>query len=161
MVGGWTSFTGNGGDYGRTPLAPLLPVVCADTDDRRNVWGGLWFEPVAPGHPLLSDLAIEMPPVLCGYNAVRLAAGATLVAQGRLVAFAGGQPVAGEVVPLLAAGTAGTGRTVAFTSDLTPHWCGGIVDWGARRVRLPSGAEVGAHYIGFVLNLIRWAAGGG
>ena len=164
MIGGWTSFTGSGGDWGISPLARLLPVICAAGDDRHNVASGLWLEAAAPEHPLLHGLDFAAPPVVCGYNAVTLAPHAILVARGRLVVFeqiAGGEvaPVAGESVPLLAAGAAGVGRAVAYMSDLVPHWCGGIVDWGTQRLRLSSGAEVGDGYVAFLLNLVHWAAG--
>lgn len=159
MIGGWTSFTGHGGDWGQSPLAPRLPVVCAAEDDRRNVASGLWLEAVEPGHPLLRGLDFSAPPVVCGYNAVTLAAGATLVARGRLVVFREGAPALGGVAPLLAVRPAGRGRALAYMSDLTPHWCGGIVDWGRRRLRLAGGAEVGDLYVAFVLNLVGWASG--
>jgi uncharacterized membrane protein len=159
MIGGWTSFTGAGGDYGQTPLAPLLPVICAAEDDRRNVASGLWLEPVATTHPLLRGLDLAHPPVVCGYNAVQPAAGATLVANGRLVAFSAGRPTAGACVPLLTAWSTGAGRAVALMTDLTPHWCGGIVDWGDDRIVLPNGAVVGPSYIRLVENLLGWAAG--
>jgi uncharacterized membrane protein len=159
MIGGWTSFTGHGGDWGGSPLAALLPVICAAEDDRRNVASGVWLEAAEPGHPLLRGLDLAAPPVVCGYNAVTLAPGATLVARGRHVAFSAGAPALGEAVPLLAARAAGAGRAVAFMSDLTPHWCGGIVDWGAERRRLSTGAEVGEGYIALVNNLVGWASG--
>jgi uncharacterized membrane protein len=159
MIGGWTSFTGRGGNWGRTPLGPLLPVVCGPDDDRRNVSGGVWLEAIEPEHPLLRGLDFSAPPVVCGYNEVSLAPGATLVARGRHVVFHGGKPALGRAVPMLAERSAGAGRAVAYMSDLTPHWCGGIVDWGATRMTLPSGAEVGDLYVAFVLNLVRWTSG--
>ena len=157
MIGGWTSFTGRGGNWGSTPLGPLLPVVCGPDDDRRNVSGGVWLEAIEPEHPLLRGLDFSAPPVVCGYNEVSLAPGATLVARGRHVVFHGGEPALGKAVPMLAERAAGDGRALAYMSDLTPHWCGGIVDWGAKRVTLSSGAEVGELYVAFVLNLVRWA----
>lgn len=164
MIGGWSSFTGAGGNWGASPLARLLPVVCAAEDDRRNVASGLWLEAAAPEHPLLRGLDLAAPPVVCGYNEVGLAEGASLIARGRHVRFGPGAagelaPSAGAAVPLLALGPAGKGRTVAYMSDLVPHWCGGIVDWGGRRQRLSSGAEVGDGYVTFLLNLVAWAAG--
>jgi uncharacterized membrane protein len=164
MLGGWTTFTGRGGDYGQSPLAPLLPVICAPEDDRRNVPSGLWLEVAAPAHPIVRNLDFSTPPVICGYNAVALAAGASLLLRGRLLAFQGGPdgtrtPVAGASVPLLAVHTAGAGRVVAYMSDLVPHWCGGIVDWGAERLVLSTGAEVNSAYVAFLLNMVRWASG--
>lgn len=160
MIGGWTSFTGSGGNYGQTPLAALLPVICAADDDRRNVASGLWLEPVQPEHPLLAGTALDQPPVVCGYNEVRLAPGATLVANGRLVTFVKGEPRPGAAVPLLAAWSVGQGRAAALMTDLTPHWCGGIVDWGNNgRLQLPNGAVIGPSYRQLVLNCVGWAAG--
>lgn len=159
MIGGWTSFSGKGDGYRETAIAPLLPVVCAVGDDRRNVASGLWLEAVQPAHPVLADLDLAAPPVLCGHNAVTLAEGATLLAQGRQVQFHAGAPQAGGTVPLLAVRQVGAGRSLAYASDLVPHWCGGVVDWGHERVALPGGAEVGDGYCTFLTNIVRWASG--
>jgi len=55
-------------------------------------------------------------------------------------------------------------RTAALTTDLAPHWCGGWVDWGARRRALPVtaefGVEVGDLYVRFVRQLIQWLLSG-
>ena len=159
MIGGWTSFNGQGTGYRGTVIADLLPVVCAVGDDRRNVHSGLWLEALQPTHPVLAGLDLAAPPVLCGYNAVMLAPGATLLAQGRLVQFQDGVPQPGAAAPLLAVQQVGAGRSLAYTSDLVPHWCGGTVDWGAERVSLPGGAEVGADYCTFLVNMLRWVSG--
>ncbi len=159
MIGGWASFTGRGNGYRQTPIEAVLPVTCAETDDRRNVWGGLWLEAVAPEHPIFRGLDVQSPPVICGYNIVTPKPEATLLAYGRRVAFDRGTPRAGESVPLLVAGAAGRGRTIAYASDLVPHWCGGIVDWGSERVTLPTGAEVGVGYCTFLTNMLRWVSG--
>jgi hypothetical protein len=39
-----------------------------------------------------------------------------------------------------------------------PHWAGGILDWGAQRVTLPTGNEVGHLYPAFLVDLGRWLA---
>jgi len=60
---------------------------------------------------------------------------------------------------LLAVGGYGLGRTAAFTSDADPHWVGGFVDWGNKRISCDiAGREVefGAFYAAFFNNLIRW-----
>lgn len=157
MIGGWTSFTGTGNGYRDTPIARLLPVVCAPSDDRRNVSSGLWLDAADEQHSVLRGLTDGPPPVLCGYNAVTLAEGATLVAHGRLVRFLDGHVAMGDRIPLLAVRAVGRGRSVAYASDLVPHWCGGIVDWGSERIALPTGAEVGNRYVTFLLNIVRWA----
>ncbi|HEV7215059.1 MAG TPA: glutamine amidotransferase [Chloroflexota bacterium] len=159
MIGGWTSFNGKGEGYRGTAIADLLPVTCSEGDDRRNVHSGLWLEALQPEHPVLASLDFAAPPVLCGYNAVTPAAGATLLAQGRSVQFRDGRPQRGPAVPLLAVQQVGSGRALAYASDLVPHWCGGTVDWGAERVALPGGAEVGAGYCTFLLNMVRWVGG--
>lgn len=196
MIGGWTSFTGMGNGYRETPLAPLLPVACMESDDRRNVPSGMWIEASQPDHPILQGPGLESPPVLCGHNDVRPAPGSAILAHARKVSFSVGAgsatdargvmaasgvgkvtvasaaqsgsasllPAAGAVVPLLVVderSSGGTGRayrTVAYTSDLVPHWCGGLVDWGSRRVTLATGNEVSDGYVSFVTNLVRWAA---
>lgn len=53
-------------------------------------------------------------------------------------------------------------RIAALTTDLAPHWCGGLVDWGRARVELPvhdhHRVEVGDRYVRWVAALIRWLA---
>ena len=60
-------------------------------------------------------------------------------------------------------GRHGRGRTAAFTSDVAPHWVGGLVDWGPERVgtQAPEAndIEVGSHYAEFFTRLIRWTMG--
>lgn len=159
MLGGWGSFTGQGDGYGQTPIAGILPVLCADEDDRRNVASGVWLAPTDAEHPILRGLDFSAPPVVCGYNAVTTRADATLILHGRHVAFNGGQPSLGAQAPLLAVRSVGQGRAAAYTSDFAPHWCGGLVDWGDERRTLSSGAEVGALFVRFALNLFDWASG--
>lgn len=164
MIGGWGSFTSENGFWGRSPIAPLLPVICAATDDRRNVASGVWLEAVTPNHPILAGLDLAAPPVICGYNEVTAAPGSTLVLRGRHVAFGPPRddvlaPAPGAATPLLVVGEAGAGRTVAYMSDLVPHWVGGLVDWGTARRQLSTDAWVGDQYVTFVLNLIQWADG--
>ena len=159
MIGGWTSFNGKGDGYRGTVIADLLPVTCTEGDDRRNVHSGLWLEALQPAHPVLAGLDLADPPVLCGYNAFTPADGATLLAQGRPVQFRDGTPQLGPAVPLLAVHQVGSGRALAYASDLVPHWCGGTVDWGTERVALPGGAEVGAGYCTFLMNMVRWVGG--
>lgn len=196
MIGGWTSFTGMGNGYRDTPIAPLLPVVCAERDDRRNVPSGMWLEATQPDHPILQGLDVNSPPVLCGHNDVQPAPCASILAHARKVSFSGRadsatdargiaatasvgkvslsnaaassastlSPAPGDAVPLLVVDERSSQhpdrayRTVAYTSDLVPHWCGGIVDWGSRRVALSTGNEVSDGYVRFVTSLIRWAA---
>lgn len=156
MVGGWLSFGGRGAGYSRSPVGSLLPVLCQEDDDRVNTPAGLVLEARLPDHPILSGLPLASPPVVCGYNRVAVRPGATTVLNGRPLLFRSTGPALGEPVPLLVVGEAGRGRVAAFASDLLPHWCGGLVDWGEERLRLPTGAEVGAAYLRFVRQLVAW-----
>lgn len=116
MIGGYFSFQGiNGGArWHKTPVEAVLPVTCLGIDDRVEVPEGFRAELVQPGHPILAGLDGEWPELL-GLNEVVLkdAPGVQLLA--RAPADAGGHP-------LLAVGTHGRGRTLAWTSDIGPHW---------------------------------------
>lgn len=78
--------------------------------------------------------------------------------------YSGNTMIIAEIgsVPILVLGAFGEGKTAAFASDVAPHWVGGLVDWGDRRVHqeLPEGGfiEIGNHYAQFFHNLVRWTA---
>jgi uncharacterized membrane protein len=115
MVGGYLSFQGIDGRarWGRTPVEAALPVTCLPHDDRIEVPEG--FRPVmeaGAGHPILAGLDGEWP-LLLGANEVCVKDGAEVLA--RLPDEEGGHP-------LLVAGRCGAGRSVAWTSDIGPHW---------------------------------------
>ena len=50
----------------------------------------------------------------------------------------------------------GRGRVGALAPDVSPHWAGGLMDWGTRRVKLPTGSEIGHLYGAFLLDLCNW-----
>jgi len=167
MIGGWESFHGLTGQYHASPLTDALPVTMQDRDDRVNA-----FQPCVAikliDHPVTGDLPFDRPPVVAGYNRVACKDGATQVLAVRHVhTTASGDGTLtfapGEAAPLLVVGAFGRGRTAAFTSDVAPHWSGGMVDWGDRRVTVQAdGAEqieVGNHYVEFFARLARWALG--
>lgn len=133
MVGGYLSFAGIDGRarFGDSPLADVLPVEIGPHDDRVERPEGVVAEAVAAGHPILEGIDEPWPPVL-GYN--------------RLVAGAGAQTLAQfDHDPALVVGEAGNGRSVAFASDLAPHWAPpAFVGW--------------SHYARLWSNLLRWAA---
>lgn len=162
MLGGWSSFTGLNGGYRGSNVAAALPVRMSDEDDRRNYPTGLvlWG---AAAHPVIEGMSFRRPPVVMGYNAVIPRSNAQVVVQawelrvrgrGRMPSVDFGTPR-----PMLVLGQAGSGRTAAFATDLAPHWCGGIVDWGRGRVQ--SGViEVGELYLEFIRRLLVWTAFG-
>jgi uncharacterized membrane protein len=115
MFGGYYSFQGiNGGArYRNTPVEDVLPVTCLPVDDRIEVPEG--FTPVLTGkadHPILAGLGSDWP-YLLGFNEVAVKDGAQVLATATDEY---------RSLPLLVAGTYGKGRTVAWTSDVGPHW---------------------------------------
>ena len=114
MVGGYYSFQGiNGGArYHGTPVEEVLPVDILPYDDRVEVPEG--FTPVLKqlGHPILQGLE-GVWPALLGFNEVKSKPGSALLATA--------SADYGEK-PLLVAGAFGKGRTLAWTSDIGPHW---------------------------------------
>ncbi|MDR0337845.1 MAG: glutamine amidotransferase, partial [Planctomycetaceae bacterium] len=65
-----------------------------------------------------------------------------------------------ETFPLLVVGQYGKGRTAALATDVAPHWVGGWVDWGKKRItqKLHNGnsIEVGENYVQFLTQLLHW-----
>jgi uncharacterized membrane protein len=115
MFGGYYSFQGiNGGArYRKTPVEETLPVSCLPIDDRVEVPEG--FKPVVTGpsdHPILKGLGTDWPELL-GFNEVELKPGAEVLATASSEYGS---------LPLLVTGTYGKGRTLAWTSDIGPHW---------------------------------------
>ncbi|TWI33955.1 glutamine amidotransferase [Paracoccus sulfuroxidans] len=114
MAGGYFSFQGIDGKarWRNTPVEDVLPVKCHPWDDRIEIPEGATADLVQPSHPILKDMPAEWPPVL-GVNEVMLKDGAELIA--RLPEDQGGHP-------LLVTGKFGKGRSVVWTSDMSPHW---------------------------------------
>jgi uncharacterized membrane protein len=110
MVGGYFSFQGieAKANYRATPIAAVLPVELEIGDDR--VESPERVEPVLldGGHPVTSGLPETWPAVL-GYQLVTAKPDASLLVE-----------VNGD--PLVVAGAAGQGRTLAYTTDIGPHW---------------------------------------
>jgi uncharacterized membrane protein len=109
MIGGYLSFQGIDGkaNYARTPLADVLPVELELGDDRVEQPE----DPVprlAGAHAVVEGLADEWPALL-GYQRV--------VPRDRAEVLA---TISGD--PLLVVGEAGSGRALAYTSDIGPHW---------------------------------------
>lgn len=123
MFGGYYSFQGiNGGArYHKTPVEDVLPVSCLPVDDRVEVPEG--YAPVVVGprsHPILKGLGKDWP-ILLGFNEVVVKDGADVLAT-----------VSSDYrsLPLLVTGKYGEGRTVAWTSDVGPHWLPpGFIAW--------------------------------
>jgi len=113
MIGGYYSFQGIQGAarFHRTAIEDVLPVAMQAHDDRFEVPEGFTPLPVGDGpHPILDGLGPDWP-YLLGFNEVAAKPDADVLLQtGR-----------GDA-PLLVAGNHGAGRTLAWTSDIGPHW---------------------------------------
>jgi len=162
MLGGWESFFGQSGQYHQSPLAEVLPVTMRPADDRRNCAQPCLVWKVAE-HPILEGLPWDQPPGIGGFNALTPKPDTeTLLHSVRFsVCRREGEFefVRGEALPLLVVGMWGSGRTAALATDVAPHWVGGLVDWGDRRVVQEvagSLAEFGNWYAEFFRNLLVW-----
>lgn len=162
MLGGWESYFGRLGEYHRSPLAEILPVEMLQSDDRRNYAQPCLINKVAD-HPILDGLPWDRPAGIGGFNAIRPKPGAqTLLTsvQFAVERTSGGWTFTnGDEAPLLIVGGHGAGRTAALATDVAPHWVGGFVDWGDRRVvqEIAGDAiEVGNWYAAFFRNLLAW-----
>jgi uncharacterized membrane protein len=111
MCGGYYSFQGinAGAFYHRTSIEEVLPVNISPYDDRVEVPEGANAEVLEPRHPILDALVGEWP-ILLGYNRVEASSDSQVLAR-----------VNGD--PLLVVGEPGSGKTLAWTSDIGPHWC--------------------------------------
>ena len=135
MVGGYMSFSGIDGRarYQATPLASVLPVTMLDRDDRVEVPEGLTATFPNPEHPALGGTPADWP-ILLGYNQLKAKPGTTVIA-------------ASGDAPLLVVGEVDRGRSVAFASDVAPHWA-------------PNEFMVWPHYAALWSSIVSWAAGG-
>jgi uncharacterized membrane protein len=127
MVGGYYSFQGINGAarYARTPIEAILPVTMLAHDDRVEVPEGFQPTPSGEAHPVLDGLGGEWPWLL-GYNETTLKDGAKLL-------LTTGSDYGHQ--PLLAATQHGAGRSMAWTSDIGPHWLPqSFADWEGYRL---------------------------
>jgi uncharacterized membrane protein len=134
MCGGYYSFAGIYGaaKYYRTAVEEILPVRIHTFDDRVEAPEGLIPEILQPDHPVVKGITGTWPALL-GLNELALKEDSALLAR------AGGHP-------LLAISLRGKGRTLAWASDIGPHWC-------------PEPFTRWDGYAQLWKNVIRWLAG--
>jgi len=124
MVGGYYSFQGiNGGArYRATPVEQVLPVNMLPYDDRIEVPEGFSAHIRNPSHPIVDGLASPWP-LLLGINEVTVSESADVEILASLPDADGGHP-------LLVVGHFGAGKSVAWMSDMGPHWVPQtFIDW--------------------------------
>jgi uncharacterized membrane protein len=110
MAGGYLSFQGFEGkaNYHSTAIEEVLPVDIQPFDDRVEAPEGQAGSLTGATHPVTAGLDQQWPHLL-GYQKLSAKPDATVLATI-------------ENRPLLAVRTVGSGRTVAFASDISPHW---------------------------------------
>jgi uncharacterized membrane protein len=110
MAGGYLSFQGFQGkaNYHRTPLEEALPVDIDPYDDRVETPEGQTGLLTGIVHPVTTGLD-PVWPALLGYQRLNPKPDATVLATI-------------EDQPLLAVRSFGVGRSLAFASDISPHW---------------------------------------
>jgi uncharacterized membrane protein len=116
MIGGYFSFQGIDGKarWHNTRVEDALPVSCLTCDDRLEIPEGCVPTVNAAEHPILSGISGDWP-YLLGVNEVVLKNEANVELILSL-------PEDQRGLPLLATGSYGKGRTVAWTSDMSEHW---------------------------------------
>lgn len=161
MMGGWESFTGSDGNYRNTPVEEVLPVFCLPSDDRVNDSNGFKIIKKCE-HPILKGLPWNDAPTVCGYNRVMPKDDSQVLLTLRGIESLGRDRIeeiklAEEEHPLLVVHDYRNGRALALTTDVAPHWVGGMVDWGSNRIKINC-SELGDNYIQFLHNLLNWLA---
>ncbi|NTF45925.1 glutamine amidotransferase [Rhizobium rhizogenes] len=138
MAGGYFSFQGIDGKarWRRTPVEEALPVTCLPYDDRLEIPEGFRAD-IKQKHPILAGIDGEWP-LLLGANEV-------VVKQQPGVEVLATLPEAEGGHPLLVTGGYGKGRTVAWTSDIGPHW-------------LPNEFVAWPGYTTLWKNILRWVS---
>ncbi len=120
FLGGWLSFTGEMGKGGwnRTRLREILPVQCLDFEDLVESTEGFTAQVETQGTEPFDGIGFSTFPPILGYNKTlpREACPALL-------------SVSETGDPLVAVGSFGAGRTLAYMSDPAPHWGCNFVFW--------------------------------
>lgn len=157
MVGGWASFSGPYGGWKGSLIEKMLPVTCLDRDDRVNFPSGAVIT-LKKRHPAVRSLVFKNPPVIVGLNEFRPKKDSLIVLTARKILT---KP---KEYPLLVVDPDPARRVGALATDLAPHWSGGLMDWGARQVRIrvtrSISIEVGNLYVRLVSSLLRWLTSG-
>jgi uncharacterized membrane protein len=116
LAGGYMGFQGMFGTarFHDTAVEDVLPVRCLPFCDGMEVPQGLQASILQPAHPIFSGVEAPLPPIL-GMNKLEFRSDGS----SRLLATCHHR---GTDWPLLAVRNHGRGRTVAWATDIGPHW---------------------------------------
>jgi len=135
MAGGWLTFSGiyGKGMWGGSPIEEVLPVIMKQgVDDLIDHPDGATIQVTDPSHPILAGIDIPQDRLILGYNLVEPKPESQVIATSRQD-------------PFLVVGSAGKGRSIAYTTDPVFHLCGNIHEW--------------AYYGWLWERMCKWAAG--
>jgi len=120
FLGGWLSFTGEMGKGGwnRTRLREVLPVQCLQYEDLVESTEGYTARLAVDGQRPFSSISLDTFPPILGYNQVHPREDCDVVLS-----------VKETDDPLVAVGSFGAGKTLAYMSDPAPHWGCNFVYW--------------------------------
>ena len=140
LAGGYMGFQGMFGTarFYDTPVEDVLPIRCLPHCDGMEVPQGLEATILDASHPVFAGIEGPWPPIL-GMNKLdfRRDGSSRLLARCRY---------RGTDWPLLALRNYGRGRTVAWATDIGPHWLSqDFLGW--------------QHYGRLMANIIRWVTG--
>ncbi len=120
FLGGWLSFTGEMGKGGwnRTRLREILPVTCSDYEDLVESTEGFIAQAAETELTVFGGITFDTFPPILGYNR-------TFPRDDCQVLLA----VKETGDPLVATGSFGQGKVLAYMSDPAPHWGCNFVFW--------------------------------
>lgn len=140
LAGGYMGFQGMFGTarFHDTPVEDVLPIRCLPYSDGMEVPQGLQVAVMEPSHAIFAGIDGPWPPIL-GMNKLTFRGDGS----SRLLATC---QYRGTDWPLLSIRNHGRGRTVAWATDIGPHWLSqDFLGW--------------PHYGKLMTNIIRWLAG--
>ncbi len=158
MIGGWGSFSGPFGNWRGSQIEDILPIYCKKGDDRINFSGGALMAQKEK-IPFMNPSDFKNPPIVCGLNEIRPKPETKVLLSAKEIKYHAHKLSFGKEYPLLVVQSI-SGKSAALATDVAPHWCGGLVDWGSRRLKLKVTEtiqiEVGHLYVKFLTHLVRW-----
>ena len=119
MAGGYVCFQGfqEKGGYHGTQIEAILPVQISARDDRVEATAGVTPKITKGDHPIMEGVPADKWPPFLGYNRLEGKPGSTVLATDN------------DGNAFITVWECDKGRSLAFASDLAPHWGQAFVDW--------------------------------